>query len=437
MEVFGRRQRPRLLVLGVDEGSEFGRHLTELVPTIRFLQGPNELETGVRQLDWDALVIWDYSKVPGVAPHLFVLQFGGDDADGLEIPDIGYGEVSWGPYTVATEYLIPDAVPVDVARLVRSDLVPLALEVLHLPTIEFRIRSYRSAVDLSSATTAAIVGGFLSDPDGLSVAGRFVRSGGVSEWWMLPADGIAHPERWAALALETWRGRNEERFPGEASWRTRAEWQTPDEIAVHEERRRLEQDWADAARAYEQEQAALDLRLSEATQAADEGERRLLTAQGEELVAEVVATLREVGFTVVDVDAELSVEGDRREDIRVSHPSAPGWLALGEVRGYSKGAQLNDLLRLSRFVSRFAREEGREPDSVWYVVNHSLNTDPTVRSQPLAGNAEEVATFAEGGGLVIDTSQLFQLRSSVRRGLVGPADAAQALRETRGQFTWK
>lgn len=50
------------------------------------------------------------------------------------------------------------------------------------------------------------------------------------------------------------------------------------------------------------------------------------------MVAEVVATLREFGFTVVDVDAGLSVEGDRREDIRVGDVSLPGWLAREEVR---------------------------------------------------------------------------------------------------------
>lgn len=43
-------------------------------------------------------------------------------------------------------------------------------------------------------------------------------------------------------------------------------------------------------------------------------------------------------------------------------------------------------------------------------------------------------TFAEGGGLVIDTRSLFRLRISVRRGLVKPADAAQAPREARGAW---
>jgi hypothetical protein len=155
------------------------------------------------------------------------------------------------------------------------------------------------------------------------------------------------------------------------------------------------------------------------------------------LVAEVIATASELGFRVVDVDEEISKEGDRREDLRIIDPDDAEWTALAEVRGYTKGAQLNDLLRLARFVSRYIRDESREPDAVWYVVNHFLGMNPSLRPAPLESNVAEVETFGEGGGLVIDTRDLFRLRMRVRRGETTPAEARALLRGARRRLELK
>jgi hypothetical protein len=113
-------------------------------------------------------------------------------------------------------------------------------------------------------------------------------------------------------------------------------------------------------------------------------------------------------------------------------PDSPDWLALVEVRGYLRGAQAKDLLRIERFVQRYQRENrGEAPSARWYIVNQFLGTDPSARPDPLASNPEEVAIFAEAGGLVIDTRTLFGAVQQVRAGHVEGGDArAQLLAAT-------
>lgn len=235
-----------------------------------------------------------------------------------------------------------------------------------------------------------------------------------------------------AVALESWRERSPEQFPTGPSWQSRPDWRTNVESRLADAAAGLESEWLMATRAFESKRAELQERQDEARQQADEHERALLTAQGDQLVGQVAVTLGELGFVVTDVDATVTSAGDRREDLRLEDSGRPGWIALVEVRGYLRGARLNDLLRLGRFVTRFVADEQRMPDAVWYVVNHSMTSDPDARPAPLASNPGEVKTFAEDGGLVLDTRVLFKLLKAVRTGDVTAEDARQLLREATG-----
>jgi len=431
MEVLGRRERPRLLVIGVDEASEFGRHLTKLAPTTRFL--PQNAHLGLlRQRDWDAAVLWDTDA--RLEPHLFVIQFGGTEADGFELSEADV-VISRRSQTVATQFKIPDDLPLSIASLTRSELAPIVLNSSTTQTIDLLLRSYKGSPP-SNLDVKSILRPFLLDADDRPVAGRYQRGGEISEWWIIP-ETVANPERWVAAALEEWRSIAPESFPGDAAWSTRPEWATSEELVVWQDVESLEADWRAAVTAHDEAASNLEVRRQEAQQRSDENERRLLTSQGEDLVEEVVTTLTAIGFTVQDVDREVTVPGDRREDIRVTDPDVPDWIAIGEVRGYGRGAQLNDLLRLGRFVVRFARDVGKEPEAVWYVVNHFRELDPSSRPAPLEGNKEEVATFADGGGVVIDTRDLFRLRSRVNLGQLSADGARRILREARGRLDLK
>jgi hypothetical protein len=127
-------------------------------------------------------------------------------------------------------------------------------------------------------------------------------------------------------------------------------------------------------------------------------------------------------------------ENDRREDLRVGLRGSE-WCAIVEVRGYKGGAQVNDLMRIERFATRYAADVGKPPDSRWYIVNQFVGRDPDQRPPMLESNPVELADFAEAGGLVADTTEIFRLARDVESGVLTQESARRALLDCRGRFT--
>jgi hypothetical protein len=272
---------------------------------------------------------------------------------------------------------------------------------------------------------------FLTDGDGLVLAGGFARPGDLAETWCLPG-GVDTPA-WVAVAIEHWHASAPDRFPRRADWLTRPEWITPSERAAIQAAEDHDATLRHYLEQHQRRAVELATNLTDAQGAATEGARRLLTRQGDHLVAAVAQTLIDIGFGVQHMDPLTAEKGAKLEDLRVS---VDGWEALAEVRGYRGGAQLNDMLRVGRFVARFAAENGRLPRATWYVVNQFIDRDPDTRDRPLASNPEEVATFAESSGLIIDTRDLFRLWSAAIGGELTHEEARLLLVNARGMFAY-
>ena len=104
------------------------------------------------------------------------------------------------------------------------------------------------------------------------------------------------------------------------------------------------------------------------------------------------------------------------------------------IRGYKRGAQLNDLMRIGRFVTRYLQETSKLPNSAWYVVNQYIEQDPDARPSSLSSNPREVETFKEDNGLIIDTRLLFRMQMKVRSGEIQPQDARAKLINATGRL---
>lgn len=152
------------------------------------------------------------------------------------------------------------------------------------------------------------------------------------------------------------------------------------------------------------------------------------------MVDAVVLVLTALGFVVTKSDDEAA-KGDKLEDLQIRLLPEGEELGLVEVRAYTAGAQLNDLLRINRFVERFIRKTRRAPERRWYIANQFLRQGPADRGRPLASNPDEVTTFGEDGGLVIATHDLLELCLRVERGEVSQEDAKALLWRSTGYFS--
>ncbi len=216
---------------------------------------------------------------------------------------------------------------------------------------------------------------------------------------------------WIRAIVHRWSEEWPESFPGITDWDRDADWFTSDEASAHSalESHRETTEAILAERAVEANR--LEAALNEAHDAAQQGVKRLLTAQDDVLVSAVADALRDLGFDVKQIDEELKPNQLKREDLRLRHRlQAANWEAIVEVRGYgSSGGKTADLGRLDRFAQMYHQEVGRFPAKRFYIVNQRLELPPSLRGRPLPGATEDVEVFAQCPGLVVSTCDLFRL----------------------------
>jgi hypothetical protein len=437
MPIINEKPRPRALFMGFE--SDEVESLKKFFPTTKVIRELGE----VRQAEWDVLLT--KFGVIDPAPHMYILSFGADKIGNLmQVQEPAENLILAAVYddrntSVATEFVIPEELDLGIVRILERDVLP-------------KMKDRAPHHCLGTASLFGFGGGqllvtkfidahkkntkglrfqlFLGTPEPRSLVGSFIKEGGKSQVWMLPYVDL-DIAAWVELALKQWHKIDPEKFPVDLGWERSLDWMTPVETelalkieAVRKSRQEM------LARLNEQEHELME-QLHAASIAVDSNERLLLTAQGEVLVQAVAKAFEELGFHVQDMD-KIFPPNDRREDLRIRLSKEGDWVAICEVKGYYKGAQVNDLLKMERFRGRFFKETGRDPDRCWYVVNHHAKDNPSRRGSPLPMNAEEVASFSEGGGLVISTFKIFQLVMDVRRGNLTSQAARELLMNSIG-----
>jgi hypothetical protein len=435
MTVFGDLARPWVLAYGVDQESDLANVLKQLAPVLKFLESPNA-DSEVRQSDYDAIII--AGDVTTLDRRLNILQFGGSPPRDDFLVREGEMACTYRLYISrdgrAGQLEVPSDLPAEVASLVQQSLAPWLMTISPRPLLKKFIQSRTSGAE--RLPLPQIIRPFVTERGGDACAGRWSRppeSGQeVAEHWWLPADCPDQPA-WLKAAFTEWHRLDSERFPGLPDWLSDPLWMTNAELEAVQELTAVEEELRSSTAALTATRDLLRQRLADVRDAANQTERRLLTAQGEELKSETHSTLTELGFQVIDSDQARAAEGSRLlEDLEVR--DGPEWVAIAEVRGYGRGAKTSDFQRLARAARSFERRTGREPDARWYVVNHNLTKAPGDRRPVLAGSEPDVAEFQIDGGCVIDTRDLFRLRELVKSTKLSAERARQLLRECRGVF---
>jgi len=436
VRIIGRQPKPRALLQGLDDA--VAERVKPLFPTWRVVGSLDEVD----QDEWDVLVTTD--TVAGAESHLHVIAIGckyipiplhlGGRTSSLGECQLEEGKRVNACYSGrirATEFHIPENLPLPLGRLAELKLLPLVRERENHATIGPAFGSPAPPTDLLAWRSA--VQPFVATAKGAVLAGRFPREGGRAECWSLPeyAEGIA-PE-FIEAALAEWSKRDPETFPSSV-WVDLPRWRTSQENRVATELDTLRAKRTELLASMGEQEEVLLAELVKAKQAAEIRERVLLTGTGDALVEVVVSCLTDLGFDVQNMDT-VYPSTDRREDLQIRNPDMPGWVALTEVKGYTTGAKANDLLKFGRYRLRYLKDNGREADAAWYVVNQFGGQDPGSRPPVLAASEPELATFAEDGGLAVDTAKLFQVWMAVREDRLSANEARASLAAGTGRFT--
>jgi len=420
--------RPRMLVWGFSDDQSLVTQLLQLCPTSQHIASLSQ----VRQTEWDLLVT-DQSlelknAIREVEPHLSVVYRAPADEYFVTIERRpGWkSKIRSRAGVVSQELQRMRNLPERVAILVHEKLEPVLTK-----RTSHRVFEHQEVRPPESARAPEIVP-FISTAESHPLAGKYPRSD-ASEAWLLPEDIPDFPS-WVQAALAEWHSLAPERFPGVPDWSTRKAWLTKEELTLTAEIEAVKKERAEQVERLQKLEAELQARLATARESADKYERALLTTQSDELKNSVIRALQEIGFNVVDAD-ETAQADDHLEDLHITDPDIPGWVALGEVKGYTKGAKTEGLTQFLRFNMRYTSRTGRNPDACWYIVNQFIKRDPSTRQQALHGKDEDVLAFGSASGLVIDTVQLFQVLRNVRAGSLTSKSARELLRNASGRFS--
>ncbi|TSD12603.1 hypothetical protein [Curtobacterium sp. KBS0715] len=408
---------PRILFQGVPD--DLYPELSALAGTA-FRMTSSTVPWEIHDSDWDLLVSFAGTPYRGRAIHS--LTFGATHFRSFRQNGVERQTVRLNPLFARETKVADDVAEGEVRRLlersvVRNDPGPGARKGLHM--LPPRFTKLVTAGDENTAWAA------LFDYQTELV-------------WALPGETSHHVE-WLALVLRLLNEVEPERFPPEPDWRSRDDWATPDVLAVRTQLRDLRLERERAIAEFERRDAEHVAKLKVQQAEASLGALRLLTEQGEPLVAAVAHALECFGFEVADMDDHHDEKtGSKLEDLRVSFTAEGGvtWTALAEVKGYGRGAKANDVGQVvGRPALVYFKETGREPDGLWHIANSFREHDPSTRPKALAGSAD-LAILAANGGCFIDTRDLFRAWRDVAEGKETPAAVRATLMASRDRWVW-
>jgi hypothetical protein len=410
--VKGTRPRPRVALVGKFDPQTM-ENLTRLFPTYWVGEGFSDLEVNPVELDL-VIIGYDIDQHPPVWLNgVYIICFS---------PEIPYlpsptnDLIIRCPATTSTEsYVLPE-VSLNFERLREVDLANVSttkgwrlIGVDSLRGTPVRVGSCEKASEMilenalivDPCTNRPFATIFRRDSTGLGVAFFPNQSFRVFPW--------------VELICAEWGKTDKDRFPNFGDWTKHPQWMITDEVVLSEQIDVLHTEKKELASKYDIEIGKLQETLLEMSAAANNGIRRLITSQGDDLVDEVGLAFIRLGFNVIKMDDHVKDGSPKLEDLRIDDPDIEDWQAIVEVRGYSKsGGKTDDISRLARFARHYEVETGKSPHKRIYVVNGQTDLPPSQRQAPLISSPEDVNEFSEQNGLIVWSLDLFKFLKLVK-----------------------
>lgn len=384
--------------------------------------------------EFDLLVTFE-SHVSRATPELHVLSFGANIiGDFRRNQETHANEVLVAPstgFTALAEETIAPYLPLNEPKYGWHSIS------LSSGGIDFGGSQIRRAVRTRRMTVLVTVGSaFVTAGLVAAVPGDEGDERTPGRWLMLPSE-TKEQERWLAEFIRALRDVDSERFPGLPDWQQSGEWSSAAAQSAAEDLAALRENHEVLVAEFKRSELDLIDALTREQALDKEGVQRLLTEDGNSLVAAVAEALTRCGFDVQDMDEEHTANhGSKLEDLRATTPARPGWTALVEVKGYTRGAKVNDLPQLMGRPTRvFVDQKSKNPDALWQVVNPERGEDPGIRHRAI-DNDNDLDQFADADGVLIDTRDLFRAIRDIDSEPVTVDEVRNSLLNARRRWVW-
>lgn len=199
-----------------------------------------------------------------------------------------------------------------------------------------------------------------------------------------------------------------------------SDWHTPQEKQLAHQ---IAENAGDIVRLMTEHERLQDELTSESARA-DAGMRRVLWADGNDLVKAVKVILEDLRLAVRDMDAEVQPGEPKREDLRLTHTKRPNWEAIVEVKGYRNGTKTKDARQIREQRDRYNKEKRRLPDLTLWIANPYRSTDPSSRPDPDRNVVEHAENI---GAVYVLASDLYLQWVLVKEGSLEASDVVEHL----------
>lgn len=407
----GQRPRPRVALLGNFETSDI-EHFQRMFPTIWQANTMSSLEQLVDVREIDLIIIAsgvDYANDWPEKTHVVCFS---DQISRLPGPvSLTYLHITGDAET--EEFLFPD-VPLPLSHRREADYCNLTSirgwPRLHL-NFQWSSKKGLTQSQLDAAKTIFNSGAIICERHtDTPLAVAFLREDtnfGVA--WLPSVD--TNQAAWVDVLVTQWAQSDKDSFPSFGDWTDSPEWMVPEEEQILSKIQALEEKKQKSVIEIDKQIGELTTELAIAKANANKGQRRLITAQSDELVDEVAKALKNIGFNVTFVDELVGEKEPKREDLRLGHLTKGGeeWNAIVEIRGHARsGGKTADLPRLVRFAKLYKKETGQDPDKLIYIVNGELELFPSQRQEPMVSATDDLQIFSESDGILIWSIDLFR-----------------------------
>lgn len=453
--VLNPQPRPRVLLLldgdpDVSSRREDAPLMHRWYPMVAHLPGSYQFIASLAQVDsteWDAIITNEpiaappppqSSAVPSIRrlkaargqilpPHLFVLHiFNQDNAVRAKPVDVLI-DTDGNQRELVSAY--------EPGRVIRAGTMPLddRLEELRdqlVDTAQSRQHPFGVRFRNSDGAEVPTYQTLAEGPGHLALAGRYVRDDfGV---WFLPED-VSDIALWWQAVLRDWHSIDPVKFPDLPGWIENYKWLSYEEQQVADDIEIERQRFDDETLAHHERIRELRDR---AAAAVDAPVKQLLSGTGFPLQDAVRDVLREIGYTVEDMDSSGKFnEREPREDFRITEPGVNRWLVIGDATGVAKGAKGAKITTLGTYTAAYEREEqpGFRPRQ-WLFINRMIAREPTARGETIFRRDDREALVA-ALGLAIDTAALFVAHRAMKSGTITAQQIRDELRERTGELT--
>lgn len=425
MNTFNAQPRPRVLFEDVPEADidELGR----LVPSFKVIQAKDE----VHETEYDILVTFA-EDVGKRGKHLHVLSFGA--TVGMLT---GRYMFERNKETLANEVTITSVANPSIAALLETTVIP------HIPvgrkyTWRMQYVDGHRWLDTTTDNLRGQCAPLLHVGKEKFVYAYASRrdDGGGGLQLALP-DITQKPAEWLRLFLDLVADIDPTSVPPETEWKTSERWSPPEVGGFIRDIQTVKAEREKALSEFQTKEQALGDGLKLAVQRAETGPGRLLTADGDELTAAVLEALKDLGFSARDMDDHHDEKtGAKLEDLRVADLSKPDWHCLAEVKGYTKGAKVNDVSQITgRPVAAYTKETGDYPSSVWHIVNTWRGKPPSNRPVAVPNN-DDLRPLTDAAGALLDTRDLFEAWRDVQAGKIEAEAVRTSMRSALTRWTY-